>query len=393
MLFNDYQDTSLGPLPKGWNLRTLNSVVEKTEKRDPRKTPDELFRYIDVSSVSNKAYRVIGWKDIVGRDAPSRARKVVRSKDTIFATVRPYLKNIARIPEYLDDEICSTGYCVIRANQQMLDPDYLYFVALSDAFVESIVSQQRGSSYPAVSDKVVLDTPIPLPPLPEQRAISHVLNTVRQAIEATERVITATLELKRSMMKHLFTYGPVPIDQADQVPLKETEVGDMPKGWKVVEVGELGEIVTGTTPRTSNREYYDGQYMFISPGDISEEVYVTKTNKFLSGKGMEVSRVLPRETVLVVCIGATIGKTALTSADQSATNQQINAIITHDGVLPHYLYYALTYRAHYLPNLAGRAAIPIVNKSNFAKFPVYLPTHSEQEIISNILSSVDCVFR
>lgn len=74
---------------------------------------------------------------------------------------------------------------------------------------------------------------VPLPPLKEQSAISGILSLAQEAIEATEKVISATKELKKSLMQYLFTYGPVPVDQADQVPLKETEIGMIPEHWEV----------------------------------------------------------------------------------------------------------------------------------------------------------------
>ena len=117
---NNFKPTELGDLPAEWEVVRLGDVTLKTKNRDPRQQPDKRFRYIDVSSVSNETYRIIEAQTLLGCDAPSRARKEVKAGDTIFATVRPYLRNIAQVPEHLDNEICSTGFCIIRANPEQL---------------------------------------------------------------------------------------------------------------------------------------------------------------------------------------------------------------------------------------------------------------------------------
>jgi len=148
---------------------------------------------------------VVGWKELKGREAPSRARKVVRAGDTVFATVRPYLRNIAQVPDELDDQICSTGFCVLRPRRESIVPDYLYYAVLSDGFVGRVASQQRGSSYPAVSDEVLLNEPIPLPPLAEQREIARILRAVDEKIRAEESRKQALEALFKTLLHHLMT--------------------------------------------------------------------------------------------------------------------------------------------------------------------------------------------
>src|SRR5258708_30616934 len=109
-----------------WPLTKLCSICGSKEACDPTRTPDSEFLYVDIASVWKDKFEVATPKRLAGRDAPSRARKRIRSGDVIVATTRPYLKSIARIPEELDGEICSTGFCVLRPTNHVTS-DWLFF--------------------------------------------------------------------------------------------------------------------------------------------------------------------------------------------------------------------------------------------------------------------------
>ena len=261
-----YKMTELGPLPEDWRVVRLGEVVEKTKQIDPRKKPEWFFKYVDVSSVDNELLRITSYQNFAGKEAPSRARKQIDAGDVLFATVRPYLKRIAIVPPELDGHICSTAFCVLRAKNE-IDACYLFFAVAHEPFVQRVAEHQRGSSYPAVTDQDVLREIIPLPPLDEQRAIAHVLRTVQEAKEATERVIAALRELKKSLMRHLFTRGPVPLDAAGNVELRETEIGPIPAHWQVVRLGEVAELGSGKGTQTAKSSLIPFMPMSLLPED------------------------------------------------------------------------------------------------------------------------------
>ena len=286
--------------------------------------------------------------------------------------------------------LVSPAYKVFQHSQD-IDPDFLELLLRSPLMIPHYRSISQGTNTRRRKAHFVdfSDIQIPLPSRPEQRAIASILRSVQRACKETAQVITATREMKKSLNQHLFTYGPVALDQVDQVQLNDTNKGSIPVHWELKEVIDLGEIVTGTTPSTGRVEYYGGPYSLISPGDLGQSKYVAATQKTLSEAGLAVSRVLPKDSILVVCIGATIGKTGLTSAKRSATNQQINAVVANRSVDPHFLYYALTHHASDLLSMAGRAAVPIVNKGNFSRLKLPFPPLAEQQKIASILGALD----
>jgi len=127
---------------------------------------------------------------------------------------------------------------------------------------------------------------------------------------------------------------------------------------------------------------------FITPGDISEDGQVMKAERNLSASGVKYVRPIPGKTVLVVCIGSTLGKTAF-ATEECATNQQINAVIPNSIHEPSFIYAVLTYHIDQLLRWAGLQAVPIVNKNQFGKMLVPIAPPDEQRRISEIFDSLD----
>ena len=239
-----------------WHKVSLESVTTPCSTWSPSKDVRESISYVDVSSVDNDLAKISSAQKYNAKEAPGRARKIINEGDTIFATIRPGLRRIAKVPPSLDNEIASTAFCVLRPNRTIIDPDFLFFAVQTDAFVNSVVQHERGSSYPAVTDKVVLMQTIPFPPLDVQRAIAVKLRILRDAIEAESNLLRVTHELKQAALEKLFSEGL----RAEQQ--KETEVGLVPKSWTVINLEDVCSFTTGKL--NSNAAVADGSYPFFT---------------------------------------------------------------------------------------------------------------------------------
>jgi hypothetical protein len=168
-------------------------VCEPTGQRDPRDQPQVVFRYVDISSIDRERKIISGPVELLGSEAPSRARKEIRSGDVLVSTVRPNLNAVAIVPDDLDGQIASTGFCVLRAKKETIVPQYLFRFCQTTQFVESLSTRVRGAHYPAVSDSAIKEMEVPLPPLSEQRRIVHILDqadTIRKLPELQFPVMT-----------------------------------------------------------------------------------------------------------------------------------------------------------------------------------------------------------
>ena len=199
------KETEIGLVPEEWDVVRLGEVVKKTEQKDPRKTPEWQFKYIDVSSINREDLKIVEYKLCLGKDAPSRAKKLVEIKDVIFATVRPTLRRLTLIEKDFDGEMCSTAFCVLRAKESFLSSLYLLYAVQRDIFIEELEKIQRGASYPAVTDSDVKNQILALPPLPVQQNIASILSAVDDKIEKEETKKKSLDELFKSLLQNLMT--------------------------------------------------------------------------------------------------------------------------------------------------------------------------------------------
>jgi type I restriction enzyme S subunit len=194
-----------------WPLVKLGQIVDRVENLNPIVSLRESFHYIDISSVDNITKSLRSPSLISPNEAPSRARQVVQPGDVLISTVRPGLNAVAKVPDTLTSPIASTGFCVLRAVDALLDANFLFHFVTTDFFISRLVSCQKGGSYPAVTDSDVLTQLIPLPPLSEQQRIVEVLRESEEIRRLRAQAEAKTAELISAIFHDRFVR-----DQAHQ---------------------------------------------------------------------------------------------------------------------------------------------------------------------------------
>lgn len=258
--------------------------------------------------------------------------------------------------------------------------------------------EHAKTTLPSLSRPDVENYLIPLPPLPEQRAISHVLQTVQRAREETDGVIAAVRELKRSLMRHLFTYGPVPVHEAERVELQETEIGQIPGHWEVVRLDKITRegIKNGAFVK---RARFGSGVPFLNVADTYKNISVSPNGwerveateaeldkyRILPNDLFFVRSSLKREGVGQCCMVEEIRSPAIYDC------HLMRVRIREAEVVPKYLaYYAVSRRGkRVLIARSKTTTMTTINQQGLGGFEFPLPRLAEQREIAQTLSTVD----
>jgi type I restriction enzyme, S subunit len=386
-----YRMTELGLLPEEWGVARLEEVAEFSKRPEAAVAP--LTTFIPMMMLPESGLYVNRWEE--RRPDQVRSGVYFRAGDLLLAKITPCLENgkqgIAReVPR-------GWGYAtteVYPIHGTGVLTEFLAYYFRHQPVRRHLVDQMEGTTGRQRLPKTVVERLlVPVPPLPEQRAIAHVLSTVQRAREATEAVIAATRALKKSLMRHLFTYGPVPVAEAEEEPLRDTKIGRVPERWLIEPLAEVASLLSGGTPSKQRLDWWQGQVPWASPKDLKFPRLADTEDHVTPEAAQYGSRMAPAGSLLIVIRGMILVRDVPVALAEvpMAFNQDLKAIQPGRSVLADYLLYAFQFHKWKLARDIGTSAHGTrrIGTSALERFLVPVPTLAEQKQIAEALAQVD----
>lgn len=241
----------IGDIPEKWEVKRLRFTVKYNLQTlsDNCTDPNYEIEYLDIGNVDGDG-NIISTENLLFRDAPSRARRIVENGNTIISTVRTYLKAIAFLEKIPDNMIASTGFAVIQPQRATM-PKYLFYFFRSQYFVEQVVMNSKGVSYPAITPSQspfnLIDIPIILAPYHEQQTISDFLDRettrINTIIEKQNHLIELLKEKRSALITQAVTKGLDP--NVKMKPSGVDWIGEIPDVWEVRRLKYIAFLKSG----------------------------------------------------------------------------------------------------------------------------------------------------
>ncbi|MCK9624972.1 MAG: restriction endonuclease subunit S [Bacteroidales bacterium] len=283
------------------------------------------------------------------------------------------------------ENLTFNGFCKrFRLNNfNTLLPEYARYLFRDVSFRREVYQLATGDIRFNISQESLANIEIEIPDIQTQKEIAEILTTLDDKIELNLQM-NQTLE---AMAQAIFKDWFINFNFQD---FDGELVNGLPKRWKYKTIGELGKVITGTTPSSKNPELFGSEIPFVTPTDFKNfGKLILDASRYLSleGKQSMKTRLLPSNSVIVTCIGSDMGKVAINRIE-CVTNQQINSIIPNRKLISSdYLYYDLVYKYDYLRNIAtGGSTMLIINKSRFEEIEILVPN---EDILLNFQNLMD----
>lgn len=379
--------------PTGWTLSRLKDVARLNPEVLPETTdPSFEIQYVDIGNVSSDG-RVLDTEVLAFADAPSRARRLVRSGDTIISTVRTYLRAVTYLAEPPTNLVVSTGFAVLRPLAVVHRP-YLGWLVRSDPFVEAVMARSQGVSYPAIAPQELANLSLWLPPVDQQRAIADYLDretadidqlvaSKAALVDVLERRLRATVDvaviggLEESKVKPAFLPGLSIPTRWSEVPIRALARG----GMKTFTDGDWIEapfITTSGIRLIQTGNIGVGEYREQGHRYISEETFAELSCTEVECGDVLVCRLA--EPVGRACLAPDLGVRMITSVD-------VCIVKVSDDFDPRFVVYALSGTAYlgWLAAICRGSTRDRVSRSMLSAVRLPVPEKSRQIDIADFL--------
>ncbi|WP_269222964.1 restriction endonuclease subunit S [Flavobacterium sp. IMCC34518] len=355
-----------------WKQKRLGEIAKITTGSTPSTLIEEYYNgeklFVSPADIQGNRY-VFNTKTTLTESGFSKGRKIVKGS-VLFVCIGSTIGKIAQASEE-----CLTNQQInaLNANKEY-ENDFIY--ELLDKNGTKIKLLAGVQAVPQINKTDFSNFKYFLPTLPEQQKIASFLSAVDEKIQQLSRKKELLEQYKKGVMQRLFS---------GKLRFKDENGEDYPD-WEEKKLGDVGKIVTGKTPSTTDSNLWNGDIQFITPTDIKDGIkYQTSTERYVANN--DKIKILPRNSIIYTCI-ASIGKMCI-SKFPSITNQQINSLVVDEDNNFEYVYYWLLYLTPYIKTTQANTTLPIINKTDFSKFSISVPSAEEQQKIANFLSSID----
>ena len=391
--YAEYKDSGvewLGEIPSHWDSKPLKYLCTYNDEVLTEATSsDTEIQYIDIGSVS-ATEGISHIETMLFKDAPSRARRIVKDGDVIVSTVRTYLEAIAPIDNPPENLIVSTGFAVIRPNKNLYK-GYAAYCLRAKGFIKEVVARSVGVSYPAINSSDLVNIAVPSIAYSEQTKIANFLDhetaKIDSLIEKQQQLIELLKEKRQAVISHAVTKGLNP-----NVSMKDSGVewlGQVPEHWIVKSYRHASRIYRGKfghRPR-NDPAFYDGEYPFIQTGDVARaDKYITEYSQTLNEKGKEVSQLFPKGT-LMMAIAANIGDTAILGFEAYAPDSVVGFKL-HDQIDLEFLKYSFMAALPALEQTSTQSTQANLNVERIGAVQGSFPSKGEQKKIVQYLDQL-----
>ena len=401
--YERYKDSGvewIGEIPEHWELRKIKHIGMLSAGGVNKKIEEgeELFKSVHYMDVYRNSGKAIGNDDdyLVVSATQSQAKNcTLRKGDVLFTSSSETPDDIGHAVVISEDlEQTLYGYHLIRLRlDRDIPADYSYRKYMfNNHYIRSYFSSRTqgitryGLKYDDYKEAVVF-----IPPISEQKTIANFLDQKTAEIDGLiadkEKLIELLQEKRQAVITEAVTKGLNP-----NVRLKDSGIewiGEIPEHWGVEPIKYLVKTIqTGTTPTTKNDDYFDGDIQWFTPGDFQGSKELYESSRKISNRAIidNEARLFPKNTVMIVGIGATVGKVAKLGIEGSF-NQQITGLIVNEQRLNcDYLYYWLYINQETIKNISNYTTLPIINNEFVKNFECLSLPLDEQQAIVNYLN-------
>lgn len=358
--------------------------------------PDDWeISYVDISAV-NDLGEIENPTELELGDASSRANRLVQDGDVIVSTVRTYLKAIGLVRNPPENRVVSTGFAVLRPKDSVM-PEFLWRSLQAEPFVEWIVANSKGVSYPAIAPSRLADLRLPVPSRQEQENICSFLDhhtaRIDQLIEKKQRLLELLEEKRQAVISETVTQG---IDPGSPLRPAPDWIGETPAHWETPRVRYVARLESGHTPSKSVDKYWEDCHIpWVTTSDInqlreSRKVIVEDTEYKLNEAGLRNSgaRLLPEGTVFLSRT-ASVGFSGIMGTEM-ATSQDFANWVPGPDLMSKYLLYCFRAMGQEFERLMQGSTHQTIYMPEIRQLRIPLPPVEEQrEIVSYLEEAME----